>query len=376
VSQTIQSRAQFGFYGAGFLFIVVLVLNMGFIASELVIQAQSLRDASGGLTIPQWVLILAVPSVVIGIVGYGWIHRVMQATAVIVGISLIVMLVQGLRYGSPPAREMSMALPPAGLFGAGVALLVIDLLSFGPFVSDYTRYLPRTTSERRLFWFVFGGNLVSTFLSCAIGAYLAALLPALTPVSAVGRVSGTWALIIMAGSLINANTFNAYTGAFQVLSAIGMRWRLRPVSVMLRVVPFLAIITAGVIVAMLCYRSFVSNLSNFLDFLLVVLIPWSAVNLCDYFVVRRGRYDVASFFRPDGSYGRFAWQGLAAYVLGLAAEWPFRADIAWVVGLVVAGGAYLFLRPGELRLRQARSAAHERGADSSQHGPGVRRPAG
>ena len=68
--------------------------------------------------------------------------------------------------------------------------------------------------------------------------------------------------------------------------------------------------------------SSVTNLSNFLDVLLVIFIPWSAVNLADYFLVRRGRYDVASFFTADGAYGRFAWRGLLAYAIGLGAEWP------------------------------------------------------
>ena len=52
---------------------------------------------------------------------------------------------------------------------------------------------------------------VATFFSCAIGAYLAALLPTPGPVAAIGAVSGTWALVIMALSLVNADTFNAYT---------------------------------------------------------------------------------------------------------------------------------------------------------------------
>jgi NCS1 family nucleobase:cation symporter-1 len=111
-----------------------------------------------------------------------------------------------------------------------------------------------------------------------------------------------------------------------------------------------------VAVALLGYRSFVANLSNFLDVLLVVFIPWSAVNLADYFVVRRARYDVGSFFVPDGEYGRFAWPGLVAYAVGLAAEWPFvsqpdytgpfvkhlgGADISWLVGWVTAAAVYL-----------------------------------
>jgi nucleobase:cation symporter-1, NCS1 family len=154
-----------------------------------------------------------------------------QATAVVVGVSLIIMFIQGLRHGALPPHETTLARPTAGLFLAGVALLVIDMLSFGPFVSDYTRYLPAATSGRRLFWAIYGGNVLATSGSCAVGAYLAALLPSQAPVAAIGAVSGKWALIVMAASLVNANTFNAYTGAFQVLAFTGMWRRFRSESV-------------------------------------------------------------------------------------------------------------------------------------------------
>jgi NCS1 family nucleobase:cation symporter-1 len=358
VPQTIQSRGQFGFYGAAFLFPCVLLLNVGFIAAQLVIQSQSAQGVIGSLTIPEWILILAVPAVVIGIFGYRWIHRVMQATVVIVGLSMIIMLIQGLRYGSLPAKETTLHAPTAGLFLAGAALLVIDMLSWAPFVSDYTRYLPVNTSGRRLFWAIYAGNIVSTIVACTIGAYLAALLPSLGPVAAIGKISGKWALVILTLSLINSDTLNAYTGAFQVL-ALGNMWRrFKSVSVMLRVVPFICVMAVGVLIALLGYKHFVSNLSNFLDVLLVIFIPWSAVNLTDYFLVRRGNYDVTAFFIPDGVYGKVAWRGLAAYAVGLAAEWPFvsqpdyigpfvshlgGADISWLVGFFVSAVVYLIL---------------------------------
>ncbi len=358
VPQSIQSRGQFGFYGSAFMFPAVLLLNVGFIAAELVIQAQAMSGVTAALSIPAWIVVLAVPSVVIGIFGYRWIHWVMQATAVVVGVSLVIMLAQGLRYGALPAHETTWARPGFGLFLAGVALLVIDMLSFGPFVSDYTRYLPAQTSGRRLFWGIYAGSVLATFFSCAVGAYLGALLPALGPVAAVGKVSGSWALVIMAVSLVNANTFNAYTGSFQVL-AFGSMWRrFKAESVTVRLVPFAVVMAAGVVTAFLGYRSFVTNLTNFLDVLLVIFIPWSAVNLADYFLVRRGRYDVASFFTADGAYGRFAWRGLLAYAIGLGAEWPFvsqpdytgplvktlgGADISWLAGWFAAAIVYLLL---------------------------------
>lgn len=358
VPQTIQSRGQFGFYGAAFLFPCVLLLNVGFIAAQLVIQSQSAQGVIGSLTIPEWILILAVPAVVIGIFGYRWIHRVMQATVVIVGLSMIIMLIQGLRYGSLPAKETTLHAPTAGLFLAGAALLVIDMLSWAPFVSDYTRYLPVNTSGRRLFWAIYAGNVISTIVACTIGAYLAALLPSLGPVAAIGKISGKWALVILTLSLINSDTLNAYTGAFQVL-ALGNMWRrFKSVSVMLRVVPFICVMAVGVLIALLGYKHFVNNLSNFLDVLLVIFIPWSAVNLTDYFLVRRGNYDVTAFFIPDGVYGKVAWRGLVAYAVGLVAEWPFvsqpdyvgpfvshlgGADISWLVGFFVSAVVYLIL---------------------------------
>jgi len=357
VPQTIQSRGQFGFYGSAFLFPCVLLLNVGFIAAQLVEQAQSAQGVGGSLTIPEWILILAIPAVVIGIFGYRWIHRAMQVTIVITSIAIVIMLIQGLQH-SLPSGSTSMHSPPIGLFLAGVALLVIDLLSWGPFVSDYTRYLPVDTNGRRLFWAIYGGNVLSTVVACTVGAYLTALLPNATPIAAIGKISGKWALVVMVLSLITSDTLNAYTGTFQVLSFANMFKRFKSESVAIRVVPFVAVMAIGVVVGLVGYNHFVSNLSNFLDVLLVIFIPWSAVNLTDYFLIRHGRYDVASFFVPTSVYGKVAWRGLLAYAIGLAVEWPFvsqpdyigplvkhlgGADISYFVGFFVAAIVYVAL---------------------------------
>jgi purine-cytosine permease-like protein len=174
VPQTIQSRAQFGFYGSAFLFPAVLLINVGFIAAQLVIQAQAMQGVTGSVTIAQWILILTVPTVVTGIFGYRWIHRVMQATAVVVGVSLVIMLVQGLRYGSLPAPSCS---------SPGWRLLVIGMLSFGPApATPRARATPTcaATSARSpwarpaptLRWW-----LVLAVAGCGARGFLAALVP-------------------------------------------------------------------------------------------------------------------------------------------------------------------------------------------------------
>jgi len=100
---------------------------------------------------------------------------------------------------------------------------------------------------------------------------------------------------------------------------------------------------------------FVTNLINFITFLLYLLVPWTAINLVDFYVIRKGHYDVEAILSVDGVYGRFNWRSLGVYAVAAAAEVPFMnsavyegpiatalggVDIAWIVGLLVAGALY------------------------------------
>ena len=323
-----------------------------------------MQGVTGSLSIPEWILILAVPATVIGIFGYRWIHRVMQATAVIVGISILVSCSSraAVRVAARPS-ETTLPAPTLGLFLAGVALLVIDMLSFGPFVSDYTRYLPADTNGQRLFWAIYAGNVLATIDPGLLGRRLPGRAAARrsTAVAADRRQDlrqvGARHHGAEPDQLEHASTA---TPARSRYWRFGNMWRrFKSASVMLRVVPFMAVMAVGAVdrLPRLPARSSPTCPTS-CDVLLAVFIPWSAVNLTDYFLVRRGNYDVASFFIPDGIYGRVAWRGLLAYAIGLAAEWPFvsqldytgplvkylgGADISWIVGFFVAAIIYLVL---------------------------------
>ena len=49
--------------------------------------------------------------------------------------------------------------------------------------------------------------------------------------------------------------------------------------------------------------SAVSAVLNSLTLMLYLLVPWTALNLVDFFFVRRGHYAITDIFRPDGVYG-------------------------------------------------------------------------
>ena len=60
--------------------------------------------------------------------------------------------------------------------------------------------------------------------------------------------------------------------------------------------------------------------------LLYLLVPWTAVNLVDYYLVRFGNYHVPSFFAFDGGiYGNYNVAALVCYALGIAVQIPFVA---------------------------------------------------
>jgi NCS1 family nucleobase:cation symporter-1 len=85
-----------------------------------------------------------------------------------------------------------------------------------------------------------------------------------------------------------------------------------------------------------------------------------AINLMDYFVIRRGRYDIPQLLTWHGSYGLVRWRTVLIYLAAIALQVPFinsslyegpiakslsGADIAWIVGLTFSAAAY-YMAPG------------------------------
>ena len=113
VPQMIQSRGQFGFYGAVIVFAASIVLDFGFLAAQLVIQADAMnlliefREHSRMDRHPP------VPVVVIAIYGYSLIHLWQRWLSVILGITFAVVFVQAIAHGSlhgaPPARPATVS---------------------------------------------------------------------------------------------------------------------------------------------------------------------------------------------------------------------------------------------------------------------------
>jgi len=356
VPQMIQSRAQFGFYGAVLVFLASIVLDFGFLAAQLVIQADAMHLLLGGISVPVWIAVIAVPVLVMTVFGHDWLHQWQRGMSVLLACTFLILCVRIVSWDPPTAAPVPSGLPSAAAFMAGASVFVIAVVSWAPYVSDYSRYLPQDVSRVRVFWAVYAGAAVPQIACAVVGAYLTSLLPRTdSTVSAIGEVGGKWMLLVMALSLIGSDVANAYTGMLSVVSIVSC-FRTVHKSVRLRVLGSVLLVSAGTLSALLGYRQFVDDLSDFLNVLLYVFIPWSAINLTDYYLVRRGKYDVASLFSPDRSYPGFIWPGLVAYLLAVLIQLPFidqtyftgplvgalgDIDIAWIVGGVTGVVLYL-----------------------------------
>jgi purine-cytosine permease-like protein len=171
-----------------------------------------------------------------------------------------------------------------------------------------------------------------------------------------------------------------YGGSLTLISAIDSFRKVRP-TLTVRIVTIAFTAALSLIGALAASEDFLGNFENFLLLVLYLFIPWTAVNLVDYFIVRRGHYAIAEIFNPRGMYGRWGWRGIVAY-LGFAVMVPFfstglftgfiatamnGADLSLFVGLPVAGILYYVFGKsidveGETRVAQAEAAELEEAA--------------
>lgn len=356
VPQMIQSRAQFGFYGAVFIFLASILLDVGYLAAQQVTQADALQGIAGSVGVSAWIIIVTIPAVLLAVFGYHWIHRIQPALTVLFAGTLIAAVVLTATSGDSLAKGMGGThLSSFPIFIAAVGLFFMNMLSWAVYVSDYSRYLPRNVSGPRTFWAVFGGNVIGTCLYAGFGIYITAVAPADSPVTSIGSIAGQWILPILALSLLGSDALNAYTGML-ALESVRSVFQKVTASRTARLIGLLIIFAIATVLAETGYKTFLTSFENFINVLLFFFVPWSVINLIDYYIIRKGRYDVASFFSPRGIYGGWRWVAIVPYLIALAAQVPFLdqlfytgplvttlhgADISWLVGFVVAGAGYL-----------------------------------
>src|ERR1019366_5577906 len=156
---------------------------------------------------------------------------------------------------------------------------------------------------------------------------------------------------ISIAALVATIGMNAYSGMRTLVTAADSLRPVRPTRA-LRVAVLLALMTFWIAVALSLGSNAVTYVNGMLVLMLYFLMPWTAVNLIDYFFLRRGRYSIVDLFLPRGLYGSWGVRGLTAYAVGFVASVPF-----FVIPNVYTGALAARPRGGDVGGRGAAGAA-------------------
>ncbi len=363
--QMVQSRPQFGRYGALLIWTVAILLYWGFIVSCFnFLEATAVQIVH--VHTYWWILPAVVISAILAIYGYDLLHASQRYISYILVVLLVVFFVGTFARGGFPYQSLNLI----GTFDTAKFLVVVSTsfayaLTWAVFVSDYSRYLPEETSHRSLIAWTSAGVWGGCFFMAAVGSVAAVLFPTAEMIPAVQEAAdrvlpGFGAVLIAFGTiaLISYIGMCIYGGALTLISAVDAFRPTVPTRSVRALVMIVFTATAAYVGHTLPEAFLSTGFAIALTVFGLFLAPWTAINLVDYFVIRKAKYSVTEIFNPAGIYGRWNWRGLLAYGVGFVVMLPFAiignyhgsianllggVDISLFVGIPLAGLTYWLL---------------------------------
>jgi purine-cytosine permease-like protein len=389
--QMIQSRAQFGYLGVAIVVLPAMVFNYaGYNVFNGLLAAQSMNNVIHPISTNVGLVIVAVVGFAAALWGYDLIHLSQRwltyAFIVFFGVYTIGVLVT---IGFP-AGAWDLGNFKTTPFFAAFALVVSYQIGWAPYVSDYSRYLPANVPTKHTFMWTYWGLVIGGYWMFALGAIAASPVAANYPSTvdvirttgdAVFNGLGATVLLLSVPALIMIVAMNMYGGA---LILITMADSFKPIKPALwHRVAGIAFITIAALMGSFYSNSnadFLGYYNNLIVILLYLFTPWTAVNLVDYFLVRKGHYAIREIFKPRGLYGQWGWRGISGYAAGFVAMIPFMVvgtpdtkfewwigpiardlsftDLSIFIGLPVSSIVYMLLaRSIDLKAEEAVIAA-------------------
>jgi nucleobase:cation symporter-1, NCS1 family len=238
------------------------------------------------LGIPFWAgaaLVLAIEGLV-SVYGYEFVHRLQSWGSTILIIVFMLLTVRIFQH--------HIALPVdtvhgGALVGAFVLMTTIALsqgISWATYASDYSRYLPSSSSRPAIFWLTLGGLTASYVWVETIGLGAASVLgnQAVAGVRTLmgGGTLGVLALIAVAFGAITSNSMNDYTGSL-AFQALGVRLRRPVTAALVAVLAFAAILWMHA-------ADTGARFENILLFIGYWIAPFCAIVMIDWHDTRTG----------------------------------------------------------------------------------------
>jgi NCS1 family nucleobase:cation symporter-1 len=361
VPQMVQSRGQFGAKGAGFVVVLVAFMYVGYAGTAFVTGGQSVHFIVPPLSENAAIVAIAAISLAAAIYGHDLIHFSTRMMTYVSGGALLLCYLWVLFVNPLPQQFLTQGSFSAVGFFKMVSMGALWQLGYAPYVSDYSRYLPPDSGPRQAFWSCYWGTTLGAVLPMILGAMIGPAVIDGNVVTAIAHLTGPVSLLIVllfAPGVAVAGAICLYGGSLAIITlghTLMPRWRITHRA---RIAIASGILVIALLISIAGAANFLTLYSHFNELLLYLLVPWTAVNLIDYYLIRFGDYHVPSFFAADGGvYGHYNFTALACYLVGIVVQIPFIAadfytgplaraiggvDLSWLVGIAVVSPVYYF----------------------------------
>ncbi|MEV6202449.1 cytosine permease [Streptomyces sp. NPDC051771] len=322
VGLLVQTRLPLGRRGAAVPAVLVFFKACAWFAVNSILGAFAVQTLIGTGFGPAFAIV-TVSQVAIALVGYGFIHLVQKAMALVlpllfIGVSLYGFTESDLGSGFDAAKAGPLGF--VGAFALVVAIQAARALSFSSYAADYTRYMPVDTSPRKLFLCAFTGTWLGSVWIASLGAAIGTIAFIGTPTDLVGQVLpgalATVTMLALGVSTITSSCLDCYSGALAwLIAGVKMaRWQA-------------VLVVGGLGSAIGWFAGQGDYWKSFENFLIILgnwIAPWLAVMLVQRFLVTPPG--------PDEEAPRNFGPGFAAWLLGLLAAVPFMSQPGVFVG--------------------------------------------
>nr|WSW64855.1 cytosine permease [Streptomyces sp. NBC_00995] len=320
---------------------------------------------------PFWlgVLVMMVGQGLLGVFGYEAIHRLQKIMTFVLAAAFVALAVRLLDGIHPTTSGSVHGADRAGAFVLTSTVALSLALSWSPYASDFSRYLPRSASRPRMFWYTLLGISVSFVFVQTLGLWGASVFTDQTAKGVDellgGGPLGAFGLLAVVLAALCSNAMNDYSGSL-ALQTVGV-----PVPR-----PLAAALCAVLGFPLVLWMHAADTTARFQNVLLFVgyWIPgFVAVVAVDWFA-RAGERDGAPFeAAAESDRPQPWWPALVAFAVAFGAAVPFMdtslyvgpvaaalhgADLAYYVAFVAALAVYTPLR---LRRRPGADPAGSRG---------------
>lgn len=348
-------RATFGYRGNFLIAGLTIMVCLGYYTIGTILGAKSFADLFNVGYGPM-VVVVAALSILIAVYGYRFLHLlgrwITYISIVLLAAVSAYLWLHGLGAGASPTVSGG---EYTTLWLLQFTVVFGYTVSWSPYASDYSRYLPENVRPLRVFGWATAGLMASTTWMMVLGAGLISLDPGGDVLDAFGLVLPGWllhlTLLTLGLSAIPHNSVNLYSGAMSLLTCD------------VRIRQLVIVIASGVLGGFLALLfggpKFQENFGLFLHVVSYYIVPWVTILAIDYFRVHSSGTDyppIEQFYDPKGAFRGIRWSGLGALLLGIVASVPFMgnglftgvvaaqiggADVSYFVSTVVAGAAYL-----------------------------------